>query len=251
MALAAIIGYKPKEIINIEENLLKNEFFDKGLLKDIKAMIMNEIETYRKEEKENEGIKLSQEEKGFKYFTSGEKNVYSHMGFYVHGFRLTLYYVYHFDEVEEDKINNYSKYRVIMNQICTYGGDTDTNAAIVGAVIGPLIGYKNFGNDDFKKMVELVPIDRFIYSPALMILYVNFLKKSNNDGKIKDKMNFLRMILDISKNEINIKDLEKINSENKDNDNNTNEEIEREEKKEEKKEEKTEDKAEELKGEKK
>ena len=103
MALAAIIGYKPKEIINIEENLLKNEFFDKGLLKDIKAMIMNEIETYRKEEKENEGIKLSQEEKGFKYFTSGEKNVYSHMGFYVHGFRLTLYYVYHFDEVEEDK----------------------------------------------------------------------------------------------------------------------------------------------------
>ena len=34
-----------------------------------------------------------------------------------------------------------------MNIICNCGGDTDTNAAIVGCVIGPLIGFDNFGRD--------------------------------------------------------------------------------------------------------
>ena len=33
-----------------------------------------------------------------------------------------------------------------MNQICDFGGNTDSNAFIVGTVIGPLIGYFNFGN---------------------------------------------------------------------------------------------------------
>ena len=35
-------------------------------------------------------------------------------------------------------------YYKIMCDICNRGGDTDTNCAIVGTMIGPLIGYKNF-----------------------------------------------------------------------------------------------------------
>jgi hypothetical protein len=205
MGLAAIRGKNAKEILNYEEKLLRNEYFDKhNLAKNVKAMIIGELNEYRKEESD-EG--LTQAEKGYKYFTSPNKSVNKQMGFYVHGFRLTLYYLYHFDDVKEDKANNYTKYRVIMNQICSYGGDTDTNAAIAGAVLGPLIGYKNFG-DEFKIMVELVPHNRYIFTPALMILYVYFLKNSNKDKKIKTRMNFLRMILKVLFERIDVNQLE-------------------------------------------
>jgi hypothetical protein len=208
MGLAAIIGKNAKEILQYEEKLLKNEYFDKDSLAiSVKAMIMDELNEYRKEEIDDG---LSQAEKGFNYFTSPNKNVNRQMGFYVHGFRLTLYYLYHFDDVKEDKENNYTKYRVIMNQICSYGGDTDTNAAIAGAVLGPLIGYKNFGSE-FKVMVELVPAYRYIFSPALMILYVYFLKNSNKDKEIKHRKNFLRMILKVLFEKIDVNQLEKKN----------------------------------------
>ena len=236
MSLAAICGYNADKILDIEENLLSNDYFDQDGVKNVKKMIMDEIIRHKKDKKENEDINdgLTQIEKGYKYFTK-DRSVVKHMGFYVHAFRLTIYYLSYFDEIEEE--SNCTKYRKIMNQICTYGGDTDTNAAIVGAVIGPLIGYKNFGDDDFKKMIGLVPKNRYIFSPSFMILYVFFLKESNNDGKIKNKMNFLRMILNVSYGEIDLQKLIKINSENQENNNNTKEQIEREEN-EEKKEEK-------------
>ena len=96
-----------------------------------------------------------------------------------------------------------------MNQICCFGGDTDTNAAIVGAVIGPLIGYKNFGEKDFEKMVSLVPKKRFIFTPALMVIYVHFLKDNiNNGGKLR--MNFLKMIIYILFEKIDVNNLSQI-----------------------------------------
>ena len=232
MSLAAICGYNANQILDFEENLLTNDYFNKDG-KDIKKMIMDEINQHKKDKNENEimGNNLNQPEKGYHYFTK-VKSVNKHMGYYVHAFRLTLYYLSYFDEINEE--NGLTKYRKIMNQICTYGGDTDTNAAIVGAVIGPLIGYKYFGDLEFKKMVELVPKNRYIFSPALMILYVYFLKESNNDGKIKNKMNFLRMILKVSYGEIDIEKLNKINLENKENNNNTKEKIQMNENEEEK-----------------
>ena len=128
------------------------------------------------------------------------------MGLYYHAFRLTLYYLYYFDEIQEE--NNYTKYRTIMNQICAFGGDTDTNAAIVGTVIGPLIGYKFFGDEDFKTMVNLVPKKRFIFSPALMVIYVYFIKDNNNKGKFE--MNFLKMFLTLSSTEIDVNNINDI-----------------------------------------
>ena len=82
-----------------------------------------------------------------------------------------------------------------MNQICDLGGDTDTNCCIVGAVIGPLIGMGNFG-EEFNKMIELIPPNRAIYSVSMILLFVIYLYKSNKDENlIKDNKYFLRQIL--------------------------------------------------------
>ena len=95
-----------------------------------------------------------------------------------------------------------------MNQICAFGGDTDTNAAIVGTVIGPLIGYKYFGDEDLKTMIRLVPEKRCIFSPALMIIYVYFLK--NDKFKGQKNFNFLKMFLTIIFDKIDVNNLDNI-----------------------------------------
>ena len=203
MALAAICELKPNQILNIIQTLLKNNYFNKkGDIGDIKTMIMDELDYYQND-KNNE---LSNIKNAFAYFTNGKKSVVTHMGFYYHAFRLTLYYLYYFDEIQE--INNVTKYRTIMNQICAFGGDTDTNAAIVGTVIGPLVGYKNFGNNDFETMVSLVPKKRFVYSPSLMAIYVYFIKDNNNKGK--SEKNFLKMLLTLAFKKIDVNNLDDI-----------------------------------------
>ena len=201
MSLGAICELKPLKIINNVEILLNNQFFNIKEIINIKKMILEELAFY-KADKDKLLINNS-----FEYFTSGTKNVTKHMGFYYHAFRLTLYYLFYFDEIKED--NNFTKYRTIMNQICNLGGDTDTNAAIVGTVIGPLLGYKNFGDTEFKKMVMLIPNKRFIYSPALMIIYVYFLKDNiNNNGTMN--MNFLKIIISILFEKIDVHNLSNI-----------------------------------------
>lgn len=201
MSLGAIYGLKPLQIINNLVVLLNENFFNQKESISIKNMILDEIKIYK-----NNKL-LYEINHSFQYFTSGNNNVNVHMGYYFHAFRLTLFYLYYFDDIKED--NKYTKYRTIMNQICIFGGDTDTNAAIVGTVIGPLIGYKNFGNMEFTKMVSLIPKKRFIYSPALMIIYVYFLKdKINNNGIFK--MNFLKMIIYILFEKIDVNNLSNI-----------------------------------------
>ena len=203
MALGAICELEPSQILTNIENLVKNNYFNKkGMINDIKTMIMDELDYYKNDKEKN----LSNIQKAFPYFTNGKNNVYTHMGFYYHAFRLTLYYLYYFDEIQE--ANNFTKYRTIMNQICSFGGDTDTNAAIVGTVIGPLIGYKLFGDEEFETMVNLVPKKRFIFSPALMLIYVYFIKDNNNKGKFE--MNFLKMFLSLILTEIDVNNLNDI-----------------------------------------
>ena len=111
------------------------------------------------------------------------------IGWYGHSFKLTLYYLINFELYEKNP------FRTIMDEICNFGGDTDTNACIVGCVIGPLVGMKNFG-DKFDKVISLIPKNRAIYSILLMVPYVFYLKYSNrNDKFIKDVHYFLRTIL--------------------------------------------------------
>ena len=45
----------------------------------------------------------------------------------------------------------------MINIICNWGGDTDTNAAIVGCVLGAIIGFDNFGNE-LKVMLDFAPV---------------------------------------------------------------------------------------------
>ena len=121
---------------------------------------------------------------------SSQDNVFNNMGYYLHSFKLTLYFLCNFNNLSQ-----YDKFRTIMNQICDLGGDTDTNCCIVGAVIGPLIGVSNFG-PELNRMLELIPTNRSIYSVAMVLLFVFYLYKSNIDNNlIQDNRYFLRQIL--------------------------------------------------------
>ena len=77
-------------------------------------------------------------------------DVYTQMGYYVHALKLSLFYLSKIDNLihknQKDKI-----FIKIIEEICDLGGDTDTNGAIVGTLIGPIIGYKNFYDKNNKK----------------------------------------------------------------------------------------------------
>ena len=209
MSFGAIYGLDSTQIIANVKTLLQNKFFNGKKDYGIKDIIMKELDIYEKQKN------LSSFNSAFNYFTNGDKNVTNHMGYYIHAFRLTIYYLYFFNEINKEK--EFSKFRVIMNQICSFGGDTDTNAAIVGAVIGPLIGYKNFCDEEFLKMVSLVPKNRFVFSPALMIIYVYFLKNNINNNNHKGKY-FIRILLKLLYDNIDLNDIinnGKLNEENK------------------------------------
>ena len=102
-------------------------------------------------------------------------SVHSSMGYYLHGFRLSIYFLYKYPEMGSNKYNDV--YYNIMCEICDYGGDTDTNCAIVGAMIGPLIGYKNFKKSLFETFIRFYPEKRCQFSTAFMYLYVNYLEE--------------------------------------------------------------------------
>ena len=80
-------------------------------------------------------------------------SVYTHMGYYIHAFKLSLYFLYKYPDMGENKDNDL--YYKIMCDICDKGGDTDTNCAIVGTLVGPLIGYKNF-NTKNKNLLYII-----------------------------------------------------------------------------------------------
>ena len=112
------------------------------------------------------------------------------MGYYLHAFLLTVYYLLNYEKYTKE-----TAFTEIMNEICNLGGDTDTNCCIVGGIIGPIFGMENFGSK-FYDSLGLVPPKRYIYSIALMVPYVMYLKKSNGDSSlIKNEHYFLKTIL--------------------------------------------------------
>ena len=131
-----------------------------------------------------------------------EISVYNLMGYYLHGFKLSIHFLKKMSEMELDKEEDL--YYRIMCEVCDYGGDTDTNCAIVGAMIGPLIGYKNFKKELFDTFIRYIPQHRSQFNSAFMYIYVDYLekkllkneiiKKEDNNDEVKD---------DISKEEKN------------------------------------------------
>ena len=187
MALMAINGLTANIIIDKICNLCNDPYFNDPN-KDNENFVSKNIIDY---------VQLFKSQQFDFYNTFGNLKskdcVYKHMGFYLHALKLTLYFLCQFDYIESK--HPQKKYREIMNKICDLGGDTDTNCCIVGTVIGPLIGMDNFGGE-LKKMIELIPPDREIYSVPLVVLFVLYLKKSNRDEKyLQNDKYFLQQIL--------------------------------------------------------
>ncbi len=136
-------------------------------------------------------------------------DVYTHMGYYVHAFKLSLFYLSKIDNLllkkEKDKI-----FIKIIEEICDLGGDTDTNGAIVGTLIGPIIGYKNFYDKNiksqsglFETFLKFFDKKRIIYTSSLMYYYVDFLEKNcknlynNSHMKINNEYYVLNLFLNL------------------------------------------------------
>ena len=111
--------------------------------------------------------------------------VYNQMGYYMHGFKLCIYFLHKYPDMADNKDKDL--YYKIMCEICDKGGDTDTNCAIVGAMIGPLIGYKNFKEKLFDKFIRFVPYNRCQFNSAFMYVYISYLEKKllNNPTKME------------------------------------------------------------------
>ena len=106
-----------------------------------------------------------------------------------HSFLLTIYYLLNYEDYEAE-----SGFIDIIIEICELGGDTEANCCIVGGIIGPIFGMSNFGKEFFDSLRAVSK--RYIYSVALMVLYVIYLIKSNkNIELIHNKHYFLQTIL--------------------------------------------------------
>ena len=186
MALMALQGFQANDIINKIIELYNIFISGKGNSDEnrIIGIFLNYIKIFS-----------SQDFDFYKYFgdLKSKENVYTHMGFYLHAFKLTLYFLCQFNAIAPNAPDK--KYREIMEHICNLGGDTDTNCCIVGAIIGPLIGMNNFG-ENFKEMLNLIPINRPIYCAPMAVLLVIYLKKSNRDNNlIQNDKYFLQQLL--------------------------------------------------------
>jgi len=186
MALMAIKGLSSNLIIDKIENLCKEpSFISKGTEeKFISDIIKYYVNLFKSKEFDFSNT--------FGNLKSKEA-VYTNMGYYMHSLKLTLYFLIYYDYIEGKRPEK--RFREIMNQICNLGGDTDTNCCIVATVIGPIIGMSKFGNE-FNKMIELIPPKRGIFSVAMILLFVIYLKKSNRDNKlVENNKYFLEQLL--------------------------------------------------------
>ena len=127
--------------------------------------------------------------------TGKMKPVYSQMGYYIHGFKLSIYCLKKIADMGSEI--EYDYYYKLMCEVCDFGGDTDTNCAIVGAMVGPLIGYKNFNSKYFNRFIRFIPEERSQFNSAFMYIYVNCLeekflknkKETSKEGQNKNEPN--------------------------------------------------------------
>ena len=179
-----------------------NLFNGEQTLKKLLILLENDIFNTLKEENILKSLVINTlKEVNSKTFDKYQhfKNVYNNMGYYVHAFKLCIYYLSVIDKRIKREHNIYIK---IIEEICDYGGDTDTNAAIVGTVIGPLIGYSNFTKDKlFENLLLFFNPNRLIYTSSLIYFFVEYLDKCFNYKNLGNndeiKFNTLKTILDM------------------------------------------------------
>lgn len=74
-------------------------------------------------------------------------------GFVKHGFILSFYYLMRCAK-KDYGVDKYFFYKRMIKEVVTLGGDTDTNACIVGGLIGALVGVKNIDKDMLKTLLN-------------------------------------------------------------------------------------------------
>ena len=234
MAFGALCRLNSDKIIKIIKILVNNHInsniklystFEKW--KKVKELIENEFIKYEKDEI-NKNI--------YDYFKKEKKKVkMKNTHLYEFPFRLTLYFLYHIKNYKKENLEiDFDK---IINEIYSLGGNERENAAIVGTIIGPMVGYKSFG-DNLEKFFKSLDKNCFILSPSLMVIFIYYLLNSkeetkqdnseiyfkykiSNEGYYERNYNTFRMILNFLYNDIKLCDLinlEKKNAEDSFND---------------------------------
>ena len=180
--------FSGREILNLVQILFEdNHFNPKGEENKLRNYYIDLIQ-YLKDPSFNESI----------YFG----NLSDQMGYYLHAFKFTIYNLYVFDDLKGNNV-----YNQIINKICDYGGDTDTNAAIVGMIIGPLIGLENFDKSKLDIFLNFYSKTRLIYTNVLMYFYAKYLvdisKNSSSQTKhSKFKFNVFEILYDMLNKEL-------------------------------------------------
>ena len=157
--------YSGKDILKMTKILFEHNIFNSKEESILKSHFINNLKEF---EKNNFDKDI--------YFG----NLIDRMGYYLHAYKLTLYYLYNFN----DKTNLKNIYNEIMYEICDFGGDTDTNAAIVGMIMGPLIGLDNFDKNYLETFLSFYSKDRMIYTNVFMYFYAKYLIDISNNTNI-------------------------------------------------------------------
>ena len=182
--------FSGREILNLVQILFEdNHFNPKGEENKLRNYYIDLIQ-YLKDPSFNESI----------YFG----NLSDQMGYYLHAFKFTIYNLYVFDDLKGNNV-----YNQIINKICDYGGDTDTNAAIVGMIIGPLIGLENFDKSKLDIFLNFYSKTRLIYTNVLMYFYAKYLvdiseNPSSHTKNSKFKFNVGELLYDMTNKEIDL-----------------------------------------------
>ena len=182
--------FSGREILNLVQILFEdNHFNPKGEENKLRNYYINLIQ-YLKDPSFNESI----------YFG----NLSDQMGYYLHAFKFTIYNLYVFDDFKGNNV-----YNQIIYKICDYGGDTDTNAAIVGMIIGPLIGLENFDKRKLDTFLNFYSKTRLIYTNVLMYFYAKYLvdiseNPTSHTKNSKFKFNVGELLYDMTNKEIDL-----------------------------------------------
>ena len=162
IGLMSLIQMKTDEIFNEIKYFINLDKFKKEYLEVNKIIsdLIKEILDFSDFEKRN-----------YLFKDIDKKN----RGYYLHSIKLILFYLKFYNFLFTDD-SNPTIFRFIMNDICNYGGDTDTNGAIVMGIFGPIIGFKNFGSE-LKILLDYYNEKRFLYTTSLIYFYMEHLKK--------------------------------------------------------------------------
>lgn len=119
-----------------------------------------------------------------KDYSFNSNTFYKSMGWFFHSLSACIWMLLRVSKGED------LNYIMIIKEIINLGGDTDTNAAIVGGIIGSLYGIENIPNEYLKILMNFNSIlanktkRDFIYSPICSIILIKELSNYIYDNNI-------------------------------------------------------------------